>query len=135
MVRSQSGFSLLEVLVAFSITAVTLGILYQIYAKGSTAAILAGESAEALSIAESKLAGAAVNSALSGFHFQGRSQDKYDWEIRTEDYGIDYEAANSSWTYSPTLVSVEVSWHSRGKLRRIDLQTLKPATRLDGTGK
>ena len=134
MVRSQSGFSLLEVLVAFSITAVTLGILYQIYAKGSTAAILAGEYAEALSIAESKLAGAAVNGALPGFHFRGRSQDKYDWEIRTEDYGADYNAANSSWAYSPALVSVGVSWHSRGKLRRVDLQTLKPALRLDGTG-
>ena len=134
MVRSQSGFSLLEVLVAFSITAVTLGILYQVYAKGTTAAILAGEYAEALSIAESKLAGAAVNGALSGFHYQGRSLDKYDWEIRTEAYGADYNATNSSWSYSPTLVSVGVSWHSRGKLRRVDLQTLKPAVRLDGTG-
>ena len=134
MDRSQSGFSLLEVLVAFSITAVALGVLYQIYAKGSTAAILAGEYAEALSIAESKLAGAAVNSALSGFHFRARSQDKYDWEILAEDYGADYKVANSSWTYSPALVSVGVSWHSQGKLRRVHLQTLKPATRLDGTG-
>lgn len=133
MVRSQSGFSLLEVLVAFSITAVTLGILYQVYARGSTAAILAGEYAEALSIAESKLAGAAVNGFLSGFHYQGRSLDKYDWEIRTEAYGADFNAASSSWTYSPALVSVGVSWHSRGKLRRVDLQTLKPAVRLDGT--
>ena len=134
MVRSQSGFSLLEVLVAFSITAVTLGILYQVYAKGSTAAILAGEYAEALSLAESKLAGAAVNGALSGFHFQGRSQDKYDWEIWTEDYGDAYEVANSSWTYSLLLVSVSVSWHSRNKLNRVDLQTLKPVARADGTG-
>ena len=134
MVRSPSGFSLLEVLVAFSITAVTLGILYQVYARGSTAAILAGEYAEALSIAESKLASAAVNGALSGLHFQGRSQDKYDWEIRTEDYGAAYNVANSSWTYSPALVLAGVSWHSRGKLRRVDLQTLKPAIRLDGTG-
>lgn len=134
MARSQSGFSLLEVLVAFSITAVTLGILYQIYAKGTTAAILAGEYAEALSIAESKLAGAAVNGALSGFHYQGKSQDKYDWEIWTEAYGADFNAAGSSWTYSPALVSVGVSWHSQGKLRRVDLQTLKPAVRMDGAG-
>ena len=132
MAHSQSGFSLLEVLVAFSITAVTLGILYQVYAKGSTAAILAGEYAEALSIAESKLAGAAVNDASPGFHFQGRSQDKYDWEIRTEDYGVGYEVANSTWMYSPALVSVGVSWHSQGKLHRVDLQTLKPAVRPDG---
>lgn len=133
MVRSQSGFSLLEVLVAFSITAVTLGILYQVYAKGSTAAILAGEYAEALSIAESKLAGAAVNGAMSGFNFQGRSQDKYDWEIRTEDYGADFNTAGPSWTFSPALVSVGVSWHSQGRLRRVDLQTLKPVIGPGGT--
>ena len=133
MARSQSGFSLLEVLVAFSITAVTLGILYQVYAKGSTAAILAGEYAEAVSIAESKLAGAAVNGALPDFGFQGRVQDKYDWEIRTEEYGADFEAANSSWTYSLLLVSVGVSWDSRNKLNRVDLKTLKPVVRPDRT--
>ena len=133
MARSQSGFSLLEVLVAFSITAVTLGILYQVYAKGSTAAILAGEYAEAVSIAESKLSGAAVNGALPGFHFLGRAQDKYDWEIQTEDYGAYFEASNSSWTYSLLLVSVGVSWHSRNKSNRVDLKTLKPVVRPDGT--
>ena len=134
MSRCQSGFSLLEVLVAFSITAVTLGILYQVYAKGLTASILAGEYAEALSLAESKLAGVAADGAGPGFSFRGRSQDKYDWEIRTEGYGADYQAAGSSRTHSLLLVSVGVSWHSRNKLNRVDLQTLKPVVRPDGAG-
>ena len=135
MARSQSGFSLLEVLVAFSITAVTLGILYQVYAKGSTAIILAGEYAEAVSIAESKLAGVAVNGALSDFSLQGRAQDKYDWQLRADKYGAGFDVPNSTWTYSLVLVSVGVSWHSRNKPNRVDLKTLKPVTRPDGTVK
>ena len=135
MVRCQSGFSLLEVLVAFSITAVTLGILYQIYAKGSIAAILAGEYAGALSIAESKLAGATVNGALSDFHFRGRSQDKYDWDIRIENHDDDNQDSSLPSSLSLVHVDVAVSWHSRGGLHRIDLQTLKPVIHPDGSNK
>ena len=46
---------------AFFITAMSLGVLYQIYAKGATALDLARDYASALSIAESKLAEAIVH--------------------------------------------------------------------------
>ena len=120
----QCGFSLLEVLVAFSITAVTLGVLYQIHAQGAVAVTLAGEYAEALSIAESKLAGVAVDGA--GFELQGRSRGKYDWQVQLEDYhGDDLTDAGSS-ALSLAFVAVRVSWRSRNKPKHVALQTLKP---------
>lgn len=131
MRRCQSGFSLLEVLVAFSITAATLGILFQVYAKGTNAAGLAGDYAEALSIAESRLAGVSGNT-LPGFITQGTSMDKYDWEVRVEHHGHDDRDANSAPRFSLAQVDVTVGWRNRGRLRRVGLQTLKPVIRSSG---
>jgi general secretion pathway protein I len=51
----QSGVMLLEVLVAFSILALTLGVIMRIMAAGSTAALRADEYTNAVLLAESKL--------------------------------------------------------------------------------
>ena len=126
MIRCQSGFSLIEVLVAFSITAVALGILFQIYANGTTASILAENYTEALVIAESKLAGVSVFQAHDDLEMQGRELEKYDWEIRVQDYMDDAQDGDLSPLYALVSVEVDVSWHSRGKLRRVELRTLKP---------
>lgn len=122
----------MEVLVAFSITAVTLGILFQIYAKGSHAVVLAGDYAHALSIAESRLAG--MSAAASGADVQGTSMDKYDWEVRVADYGNDARDTDSPPRFSLVQVDVTVNWRARGGLRQVDLQTLKPAFLADGNG-
>ncbi|MCY3751504.1 MAG: prepilin-type N-terminal cleavage/methylation domain-containing protein [Gammaproteobacteria bacterium] len=126
MVRSQRGFSLLEVLVAFSLTALSLGVVFEIYAKGATATILAGEYTQALAVAESKLAGVPVDNALHHFGEQGREHDKYDWELTVEDYAVDGWNAGLPPSWSLVSVNVDVSWQSRGKLRQVSLQTLKP---------
>ena len=129
MMRRQSGFSLLETLVAFTITAITLGVLFQIYAKGTTAVVVAGEYAEALALAESKLAGVSVSDAIPGFDVRGRSGDKYDWEIRMEDYGAASPETDSPSWFSLARVDVNVSWRSRNRLHEVALQTLKPVVR------
>lgn len=126
MVRSQRGFSLIEVLVAFSLTALSLGVIFQIYAKGATATILADEYTLALAIAESKLAGMPADVALHPLGKQGREHDKYDWELTVDDYAVDGWNAGLPPSWSLVSVNVGVSWQSRGKLRQVNLQTLKP---------
>ena len=126
MTRHESGFSLLEVLVAFSITAVTVGILFQIYTKGSTASLLADNYTEALTIAESKLAGASVMQAEGGLELSGRDLEKYDWAIRIQDYMVDTRDEGLSASVALVSIEVNVGWRSQGKLRRVTLQTLKP---------
>ena len=126
MIRSQHGFSLLEVLVAFSITAATLGMLYQVYAKGSTAVSLAEDYAEAQVLAESQLAGVSVSETMPGFEVQGTYRDKYHWEMRIGGYGGDGREGDTLPSYSLAQVEVNVSWRSRDRLHRVELQTLKP---------
>ena len=127
-VHSLRGFTLIEVLVAFSITTLALGVIFQIYAKGAAATVLANEYAHALAIAESKLAGAAVDIALHRLEKQGTELDKYDWELRVEDYLVESWSAVLPSSYSLMSVNVDVSWESRGRLREINLQTLIPVT-------
>ena len=124
-IKYNYGFSLLEVLVAFSIAALSLGVLFQIYAKGTTAAILGEEYAQAIVIAESRLAELSVSDNLDGAGDSGRENDKYAWEVFVEDY-VDEEDLD----FTPTLllkqVEVTVTWNSAGKSRSVYLQSLKP---------
>uniref|UniRef100_UPI0035939C60 type IV pilus modification PilV family protein n=1 Tax=Thiocapsa sp. TaxID=2024551 RepID=UPI0035939C60 len=50
----QSGFSLLEVLVAFAILAVSLGVLMQIFSQATRTTLLSSQYSRAASLAESK---------------------------------------------------------------------------------
>lgn len=124
--RAVRGFSLLEVLVAFSITAVSLGLIFQVYAKGVRSVVLAEEYAEALAIAEAKLAGASVPDAWHGLAKQGTENDRYDWAIRVEDYLLEEQGADLQSSYALQSVDVAVSWQSRGRAHQVALQTLKP---------
>ncbi len=110
---------------AFSITALALGIIFQIYARGATAAILGQEYAQAVTIAESKLAALGVSEDLETYEQSGTEDDKYHWQIDVRDY----EADDPAFTPPVSLkqVSVEVYWDSKGRRRSIRLNTLKPA--------
>ncbi len=124
--RYNKGFSLLEVLVAFTIAAMSLGVLFQIYAKGTTSAILGEEYAQAIVIAESKLAEVGISENLEISERTGLEYNKYNWHIVTRDY---IEDSPSDFTSNLSLkeVTVEVYWNSQRNQRSIKLHTLKPA--------
>ena len=117
---------MIEVMVAFFITTVSISIIFQIYAKGATASVLANEYASALAIAESRLAEVSNDAEMRNFIKQGTEEDRYAWEITSEDYMIADHDAESTSSYSLVLVDVNVSWGNRGKSHQVDLQTLKP---------
>ena len=126
MKRRQSGFTLLEVVMAFFITVASFGIIFEIYAKGVTAGVLANEYASALSIAESRLAEVSNDAAMRNLDNRGTEEDRYDWEIRATDHLIANRGAGAHTSYSLVQVDVSVSWQSQGKSHGIDLRTLKP---------
>ena len=119
----QSGFTLLEVLVAFSITAMALGVVFQIFGKGSTALVLGDEYAEAVAIAESRLAEWSVGP--EGQVARSGSDGRYGWQVDVSDYG-DAGAAGAKTPLELKQLAVEVRWESRGQTRVVKLQTLKP---------
>lgn len=123
--RQIRGFSLIEILVAFSITAVALTIIFQIYAKGTTTAILGEEYSRAVAIAESKLAESVVYLNENNRQASGTENDKYHWTADIQDY-----TSPDATDFVPVLelvnVKVEVSWNSRGKTHSVTLQSLRP---------
>lgn len=125
--RASGGFSLLETLIAFSIASLALGVIFQIYAKGTTATVLAGDYAQAVAIAESRLAEIGLENESETATF-GEAGGKYAWEVRVTDYSDDSPAAIDS-PMDLLGVGVEVKWQERGKIRSVLLRTVKPAAR------
>lgn len=111
---------------AFFITAASLGVVFDIYAKGVTAAVLANEYASALSIAESRLAEISNDAEMRNLERQGTEEGRYDWQLRATDHLVANRGEGARASYSLVQVDVSVSWRSQGKSHGIDLRTLKP---------
>lgn len=77
----QGGFSLLEVLVAFSILALSMGVLMQIFSGGLRNVGLSEDYARAVAIAETQLAGAGVETPLVAGEASGEFGEKFRWHF------------------------------------------------------
>jgi general secretion pathway protein I len=123
--RRSAGFSLIEILAAFSLAAVSIAIIFQIYASGTTAGILGDEYARALSVAESRLELIGTDDDLNTLITRGVENEKYHWELALDKYIADGPVSDQP-GMELNSVTVTVSWISRGQDRSISLQTLKP---------
>lgn len=124
----QQGFSLLEILVAFSILALSLGVLLNIFSGGVRRAAISEEYQQAITIAESKLATAGTEEELQEGEIDGVIGDKYHWYLRAklfydEDEGLEEEALS----VEPYQITVTVEWEAGKQERQIELTTLRLA--------
>lgn len=126
----QTGFSLLEILVAFSILAIALGILLNIFSSGVETAAVAEEYASAVQIAETLMARTGVESSLQSGQTAGIENDKYSWQVTVAPYEPTLEDFDTK-TLSAALfmVTVNVSWDGGASggnhQREVELTTLK----------
>lgn len=143
MIRDQQGFSLLEVLVAFAILGIALGVLLQIFATGMRATTLSEDYTYAASLAETKLAAIGVEAPYSEGIEEGKFDQKYSWRTTILSYeepeealeelerrqisqggGFDNNPINLS--VLPYRVKVEVFWETGGgKVQEVVLETLR----------
>lgn len=79
--RGVEGFSLLEILVAFTLLAVAMGVLMQIFSSGVNGATLADRYAKATMYAESKLASVGVEAELKEGAAAGKFDDDFSWSM------------------------------------------------------
>jgi general secretion pathway protein I len=82
----QVGFTLLEILVAFTILAMALGVLMQIFSRGVNGAILSDRYARASTLAESKLASAGIEEPLKEGSSNGKFDDDFAWTLNVRPY-------------------------------------------------
>ncbi|BAW79700.1 general secretion pathway protein H [Candidatus Nitrosoglobus terrae] len=124
---------MLEVLVAFAILSISLGVLLRIFSTGMEASILSEEYTYATSLAESKLAVVGVETPYVTGTEEGKF-GKYNWRTSVSPdqafnneglgQGLDNPASRAVMLYN---VKVEVFWRSAGKLRTVTLETLRLA--------
>ncbi len=124
---SSSGFTLLEVLVAFIITALALGALFNGAAASLTQTAVVGRYEEALSRAQSHLAEASHGSPSSTQAQEGEEGHGFHWAVHIERIANapprPPDPAGNTQPVTLALYSVQVteSWEDRDGTRQVQL--------------
>ncbi len=118
----QQGFSLLEVLVAFSILAISLGILYQAMGGSLRNLSVSAEYTQAMMIAESKLAEVSGRIPLASTTEEGDTESGFHWQVEVSPYATNQDTEIK---LEPFHVHVSVSWKAGMGQRRYVLDTLR----------
>jgi general secretion pathway protein I len=133
---SQAGFSLLEILVAFAVLALTLGVLLRIFSGGTHTARMVDEYTRALSIGESLLASVGVEAPLQEGETEGDVDERYHWWLRVSPFPLDPELLATEGKVAPPVqpwwLELAVEWGDGSERRDIRWQTLR--TLRTGTG-
>jgi general secretion pathway protein I len=121
----QAGFTLLEVLVAFVILALVMGVLTRILSLSMRSLETAGHYQQALQLAESQLAevGARLTARRSE-HLQGRLQPPYRWQAEVAPYEFSNQNVLLDSRITPRLIRVTVSWGERAS-QEVSLTTIR----------
>ena len=124
--RAQQGFSLLEILIAFSILAFSLTVLLNIFSGGLRRTIVAEEYQQAVIIAQSKLAAAGVEEALDNGMQSGDIEQRYFWSVQMQAVNLGkLDLSSEDQDVVPYQVTVRVEWSAGTNNRQFELTTIK----------
>ena len=117
---------MLEILVAFSILAISLGILLKIFSSGVNAAMIAEEYTVATQIAESLMVKTGIEEPLVVGEYSGTEVEKYHWRVTVENSPNPADDGEGDDVAELLAVQVIVQWGDDDRSRRIiELNTIK----------
>ena len=122
----QRGFSLLEVLVAFVVMGLVVGVLLQLFGASMRSVALADEYSFAVQVAESQLA--AVGSAIpvkQGTVSGAEEGSDYRWNVAIEPLKLDEKLENLPVPMQVFRIEVTVMWGNGDKPRTFSLSSLR----------
>lgn len=122
--RVPRGFSLLEVLVAFTILALTLGVLMQVFSRALNTSSLSGTYGRATALAEAGLGLVGVDIPLRPGSQGGETEDGLRWQVQVAEVALDNLLPGEAPVPAYTITS-QVSWDSPGGGRQVILSTLR----------
>lgn len=126
MFRSSKGFSLLEVLVAFVVMGLVVGVILQLFGSSMRGVALADEYSFAIQVAESRLA--AVGNEIPVEEGSTSGEEKasgYRWEVRMEPIELGDEQEKIPVPLQLYHVDVAVTWQTGEKPREFHLSSLR----------
>jgi len=122
----QSGFSLLEILVAFGVLSLCLGVLLRIFAGGGQIARTADEYYRAILTAESMLNGLGTEIPLKPGITEGELEGDYHWSFNVTPYSVDQNLlGDQKLGFMPYWVELTVEWGGEEDPRAFNLSTLR----------
>lgn len=124
----QSGFSLLEILVAFTIMAISVTVLLEIFGKNTQIAFHSQNYTQAVSLAESLLDSVGREEKFPDSNDAGVFDDRFHWNVNVTEYqpveeDIDFDLI----PYQLYNVVVTVSWGQGDTQRLVKLSSLRIA--------
>lgn len=120
----QSGFSLLEVLIAFSILAISMGVLLQIFSRAMSTTAIGGEYSRAATLVEAKLNAVGIEFPLEEGTYSGDPEDGIDWEVNVLRYELEGYLIDQP-LVTPYQVSATASWGGESQRRALTIKTLR----------
>jgi Tfp pilus assembly protein PilV len=125
--QAESGFSLLEVLIATIITGLTLIALFQLLLVGFKAKTNARQRTAASLLAEKILSEYSNNNRLSGGQYQGEWEG-YRYRVQIEPQ-YEVPAVEPDSKVICYLIQVTIAWLEKGKAKSIELETIRTIVR------
>ncbi|MDA8453508.1 prepilin-type N-terminal cleavage/methylation domain-containing protein [Acidovorax sp. GBBC 3334] len=128
--HGQRGLTLLELLVAFAIMALSLGMLYRAMGGSARSVADVDRYQRAVVLAQSLLA---LRDAVpeQGWNQAGDSAG-YQWRIASAPYATEFNGPNIPPLHE---VSITISWSDGTRPRSFELSTLRPQRRLPEPGR
>ncbi len=123
--RHCGAYTLIEVLVAMMILALSLTVIFRIFGGGLNKIAIASDYSRAVMVAESVLAAAGNTESLQPGESSGSLFEKYQWVRTISSYQEDGEPSYDDLPLSVFRVSVVVEWPGTSGNRSLDLSTLK----------
>jgi general secretion pathway protein I len=124
----QSGYTLIEVLVAFMILALALTVLMRIFSGGLRNVSVSSDYATATLIAESRLAAAGIDLPLVPGETSGTEGERFEWTISVQDYEPWPGYRSAAQGVDAYRVTVTVEWPHRDRTRSVGLSTVRLST-------
>jgi general secretion pathway protein I len=125
--QTERGFTLLEVLIAFTIAALALGLLFRAASGGLLSVETAGKYEEAVSRARSHLAAIGGDTVLAPTDSNGDDGGGYRWHLRITPEARGQTASNGQVVGPPPpilyAVVVSISWRDAGRDRDFVLRS------------
>jgi len=133
--RKQHGFSLIEILVAFVILAMSLTVIFRIFSGGLRNVALSEDYALAVLLAESQLSAIGVSEPLEQGVTTGEWDERFRWQRMVEHYQPWEQDKQLLAPLLGYLVTVSVDWEHAGHNRQISLSSVRLKQVKQSTGR
>jgi len=126
--RAARGFTLLEIVVAFTLMALVITVLLSVFSGGLQGLGLADDYSRASSVAESTLARVGADIALKEGETRGNEGERYSWSVQIRPFEVEAPSQGQPQAVMAVQlmeVQVVVAWDDYGRNRQVKLSTLR----------